>query len=276
MIRLSDISVSIGHRGILEDISFEAVGGELTAILGPNGSGKTTALKAIAGELPYSGSITINDRDLGGLTAATQAQIRGVLPQISKVAFPFTVREIVTLGQPLRETDRSSNDLVAKVLERVDLTGFAGRRYNELSGGEQQRVQLARVLHQIGDTMTDNGPSWLLLDEPVSSLDIRHQIQIMEVAKAFCSSGGGVIAVMHDLNLTAIYAQRIALLKSGRLAAAGRPEDVLQTSIVSDVFDCAIRLNEVPVNGIPFALPHAVRLPAIEARGKIRPLEDPT
>lgn len=260
MIKLNGISVALGGNQILQDVDLEASAGQFTAILGPNGSGKTTLLKTITGELGYEGHITINERDLSQLSAFDQSRLRGVLPQSSQVAFPFTVREIVTLGGQPRPTSHHDHRAVGDVLLRVDLAGFASRRYNELSGGEQQRAQLARVLYQIGFPHSELTPKWLLLDEPVSSLDIRHQIQIMNVARDFCRQGGGVIAVMHDLNLSAMYADQIVMLKCGRLAASGSPKAVLHSDRVSAVFDCAMRLNETPNQDVPFVLPHSIGL----------------
>lgn len=260
MISVDGISVTLGGKRILCDVGFEAPAGQMTAILGANGSGKTTLLRAVTGELAYDGRITINDRDLMSLSAFDQSRMRGVLPQISQVAFPFNVREIITLGQQNVPTGGRDQDEVDCILQRVDLAGFASRRYNELSGGEQQRVQLARVLHQIGPPVADGLPKWLLLDEPVSSLDIRHQLQIMNVAREFCAAGGGVVTVMHDLNLTAMYADRIIMLKSGQLTASGAPSDVLISDRVSELFDCTMRLNEIPDRGTPFILPHSISL----------------
>ncbi|MGO7208285.1 ATP-binding cassette domain-containing protein, partial [Rhizobium ruizarguesonis] len=151
----------------------------------------------------------------------------------------------------------TAEQTAASALASVDLTGFEGRFYQELSGGEQQRVQLARVLCQIAEPVVDGKPCWLLLDEPVSSLDISHQLTIMTLARNFCERGGGVIAVMHDLNLTALFADRIVLMKSGRLAAAGSIADVLTNETMLSVFGCALRINQVPADGTPFVLAHS-------------------
>lgn len=151
MIRAFDISVRLAGRQVLHGISFDAAPGAMTAIVGPNGSGKTTTLKAISGELtPSAGKVTINGRDLAGLKPWELALQRGVLPQSMVISFPFTVREIVRLGLMANSGEASAHDRIAdEALEAVDLAGFSGRFYQELSGGEQQRVQLARVLCQI-------------------------------------------------------------------------------------------------------------------------------
>ncbi len=229
MIEATGISVRLSGKTIVRQVGFTAPAGQLTAIAGPNGSGKTTTMKAVSGELPYAGTIRLNGQDVSALQPWQLATMRGVLPQVSTISFPFTVREVVRMGLTTgvnRNPDKAEQT-AANALAAVDLNGFEGRFYQELSGGEQQRVQLARVLCQIAEPVIDGKPCWLLLDEPVSSLDISHQLTIMTLARKFCEAGGGVIAVMHDLNLTALFADQIILMKSGQLAAAGGVRDVL-------------------------------------------------
>ena len=144
-----------------------------------------------------------------------------------------------------------------RALARVDLDGFAGRFYQELSGGEQQRVQLARVLCQVWAPVLDGRPRYLLLDEPVSSLDIRHQLMIMNVARDFARRGGGVVAILHDLNLTAMYADRVHVMHRGRLAAAGTPSEVLSDEMIAKVFECRLKVGALPAKGMPFVLPQS-------------------
>jgi len=258
MIVASNLTVELSNKRVLHGVSLEARAGELTAIVGPNGSGKTTTLKAIAGETAYDGTVRINGDDIATLKPWQLALKRAVLPQATVISFPFTVREIVRMGLSIgrgagtAQTDRIAQD----ALDAVDLSGFAGRFYQELSGGEQQRVQMARVLCQIWDPVRNGEPSFLLLDEPVSSLDIRHQLTIMRLARDFCLRGGGVIAVMHDLNLTAMFADRMILMKGGRVRAAGSPQEVMTDEIMEAVFGCAMRVNVTPQGTVPFILPH--------------------
>lgn len=260
MIETENLSVSIGAKPILRGVAFQAMTGELTAVIGPNGSAKTTLIRAICGDLSYSGRIAINGRDLRDLKPWRMAALRAVLPQAASIAFPFTVREVVALGLAgggagAREKDRAR--LPELALERVDLGGFGGRFYQELSGGEQQRVQLARVLCQVWEPAHGGEPRWLILDEPVSSLDIRHQLMVMEVAADFARRGGGVVAVLHDLNLTAMFADRAVLMHRGRMAASGPPGEVLRDDLLSEVFGCPLRVNAAPSGRIPFVLPQA-------------------
>lgn len=177
MIEARNVDVSIGARRILHGVDFTARAGEVTAIVGPNGSGKTTFMRALSGDVKASGAVQINGRNLRDMKPCALARFRAVLPQATSLSFPFTVREIVRLGvndgRPGAKAGMG-NRLPEQALAKVDLDGFAGRYYQELSGGEQQRVQLARVLCQVWEPVLDGEPRWLFLDEPVSSLDIKH------------------------------------------------------------------------------------------------------
>ncbi|MCA0025555.1 MULTISPECIES: heme ABC transporter ATP-binding protein [unclassified Mesorhizobium] len=260
MIEARDVSVAIGRKGIVAGVDFEVRPGEISAIVGPNGSGKTTFLKALSGELAHTGRIAINGRELSTITPVEAATLRAVLPQATTLSFPFTVREIVRLGLVGGRSGVLPGEderLPERALARVDLDGFAGRFYQELSGGEQQRVQLARVLCQIWAPVLDGKPRYLFLDEPVSSLDIKHQLIIMNIARDFARTGGGVVAILHDLNLTAMYADRIFVMHRGRLAATGSPQDVLSDDLIERVFGCRLRVGVLPAGNMPFVLPQS-------------------
>ncbi|MEB8385666.1 heme ABC transporter ATP-binding protein [Rhodobacteraceae bacterium KMM 6894] len=252
----NQIRVSYGQREVLRAVTLTAAPGEITAIVGPNGSGKSTLLGAITGSLPYQGRVDLNGRDIATLKPWELAAQRAVLPQASRVAFPFSVIEVVRLGlQQGTAGDRS--EVPMQALARVGLAHYANRTFQELSGGEAQRAMLARVLAQVWTPVQNAQPRWLLLDEPVSSLDIAHQLQVMEIARDFAHAGGGVIAVMHDLNLTALYADRVAVLAEGQCLAFGRPGEVLTDEILSRAYGCALRVSVPPPSGIPYILPHA-------------------
>lgn len=260
MIEAQSVSVAIGNKTIVNGVSFEARTGQVTVILGPNGSGKTTLLKALSGDLPYSGRATLNGRDISTMRSAEQAIYRAVLPQSTNLSFPFTVREIVGLGVVGGHAGVSASEtarLPERALARVDLEGFAGRLYQELSGGEQQRVQLARVLCQVWTPMLNGAPRYLFLDEPVSSLDIRHQIAIMQIAREYAQAGGGVIAILHDLNLAAMFADVMVVMRGGTVRAVGAPREVLQDSLIESTFGCRLRVGQTPAPDIPFVLPHS-------------------
>jgi iron complex transport system ATP-binding protein len=147
-----------------------------------------------------------------------------------------------------------------QALARVGLAHCADRPFQDLSGGEAQRVMLARVLAQVWNPVQDGRPRWLLLDEPVSSLDIAHQLQVMEIARDFARAGGGVVTVMHDLNLTALFCDRVAVLAGGRRLALGRPGDVLCDEILSRAYGCTMRVSAPPLGGVPYVLPHSACL----------------
>lgn len=260
MIEAEKVSVSLGGKPILHGVDFTARPGEVTAIVGPNGSGKTTFLKAVTGDVASTGAIRLNGRDLRALKPWQAASLRAVLPQATSLSFPFTVREIVRLGisggrsgAPAAELER----LPERALSRVDLDGFAGRFYQELSGGEQQRVQLARVLCQVWAPVVEGEPRWLFLDEPVSSLDIKHQLVIMRIARDFAERGGGVVAILHDLNLTAMFADHVTVMSRGRAAAAGAPADIFTDELLHRVFECRLQVGALPVAGTPFVLPQS-------------------
>lgn len=260
MIALENVSVAIGKRVIIKEIGFEAKPGEITVIVGPNGSGKTTLMKAMSGESAYDGSIRINGHEVTDTPALDQALTRAVLPQATTLSFPFTVLEIVNLGIVSGRSGLSAlraNELVERALESVDLRGFAGRFYQELSGGEQQRVQLARVLCQVWEPVLDGQPRYLFLDEPVSSLDIKHQLAIMQTARDYVQRGGGVVAILHDLNLASMYADRIIVLARGHMVAAGTPVQVIRDDVIASAFECRLSVRKTPPGQAPFILPQS-------------------
>ncbi|MDW6025833.1 heme ABC transporter ATP-binding protein [Mesorhizobium sp. BAC0120] len=258
MISTRNVSASIGGSRIIAGIDFELRPGEIAVVVGPNGSGKSTLLKTLSGDLPYQGEILFNTRDLRTMKPRDAALIRAVLPQATVLSFPFTVREVVRLGMLAGRSGALAGEdarLPDRALAKVDLTGFGGRFYQELSGGEQQRVQLARVLCQVWAPVLEGKPRYLLLDEPVSSLDIRHQLLVMEIARDFARRGGGVVAILHDLNLAAMYASRMLVLHRGSVAASGTPREVLSDELIARVFECHMKVGTVPAGDIPFVLP---------------------
>ena len=260
MLDAQDITVRYGRRPILHGVDFRARAGAVTAIVGPNGSGKSTLLKAITGEIDYQGFVALNGRDIAHAKVWELAAIRAVLPQATPLAFPFTVAEVVRLGLS-RGIQAGQSDLIGQALARVGLSGYEARFYQELSGGEQQRVQLARVIAQVWRPVEDGSPRWLFLDEPVSALDIGHQLEVMQLARDYADAGGGVVAVMHDLNLTAMFADVVALMAEGRIIGCGAPGDVLQNDLLRTAYRCDVRVNTAPANGT-FILPHAARMAA--------------
>lgn len=245
MIAATDLHVRIGKAVLLDTVSLQAPAGQLTAIIGPNGAGKSTLLKCLTGETrPNAGSVSLHGDDIRHLSAADLSQRRAVLPQASQLSFPFTVNEVVALGLRKRKRDQTDGETTGQVqmeiidqaLARVGMQGFSARLYQTLSGGEQQRVHLARVLCQVWEPMAGGKARFMLLDEPTSSLDIRHQIDVLELARDYANSGGGVIAVLHDLHMAAQYADQLIVLSRGRLVANGAPEKALSADLLRTVY----------------------------------------
>lgn len=256
MLEVAALSARLSDKPILHGIDLTAAPGTVTAIVGPNGSGKTTLLRALTGDLAYNGAAHLNGRDLSKTHPREMAAIRAVLAQSTQLAFPFTVEEVIRLGLTAGTQARRS-ELPARALEAVGLSGYGARDVQTLSGGEQARVHLARVLVQVWEPVTPQGPRWLFLDEPVAALDIGHQLTVMGLARSYADAGGGVVAVMHDLNLSAMYADQIALMVEGRMLAQGTPAQVLTDTNLTRAYGCAVRVNAVPARG-PWLVPQAM------------------
>ncbi|WP_375619386.1 MULTISPECIES: heme ABC transporter ATP-binding protein [unclassified Bartonella] len=258
MIKATNICVQRGKKQILKHINLQAKSGAFTIIIGPNGSGKSTFIKALSGEIPYSGKITLNGYNVCQTKTHEMAKMRAVLPQSTTLVFPFLVHEVVGLGLSVNQftiAKTKVQNLIQKALECVDLSDYGNLYYHQLSGGEQARVQLARVLCQIWKPVHNGIPRWMILDEPIASLDIQHQIIVMDIAKQFAHSGGGVLAVLHDLNLAAHYADNMILLKEGEIYCEGNATNVLTTQNLRDVYHCSLNVSELPKEDIPFILP---------------------
>lgn len=231
----SHLVVSRGGTTLLEDVSLNVKSGELLAVLGPNGAGKSTLLGAIAGDFPITGgSVSINGRKLSTLAPRDLARVRAVLPQQIAISFPFTVREIVTMGRSpwLNEQD---DERITAAMQRMEVMALAGRTYQTLSVGEQARVSMARVLAQ--DTPL------LFLDEPTAVLDIGQQERFLAIARSLVDEGRGVIAVLHDLNVAMRFATKVLVLHQGRCVASGDPRTVLTDALLSDVYHQKIRVT---------------------------------
>ncbi|MFL9499664.1 heme ABC transporter ATP-binding protein [Rhodopseudomonas palustris] len=227
--------------------------GELVAIVGPNGAGKSTLLRMLSGDLrPTSGTVSLDGRALSDYPPRALAARRAMLAQHTTVSFPFSVEEIVAMGADI--DPRKAAPLFDTALRDVGLDHFRHRDITTLSGGEQQRAHFARILVQLWSGEADAGPGLLLLDEPTSSLDIRHQLDLAETARRCARRGTTVIAILHDLNLAARFADRIIVLSGGRIAADGAPAAVLRHELIADVFDVTLTVN-TDLAGQPFVLP---------------------
>ncbi|WP_062111497.1 heme ABC transporter ATP-binding protein [Aureimonas sp. AU40] len=255
MLDLLQASLSYRGREVVRPLSLRVEPGAFTVIVGPNGAGKSSLLKLMTGELPPAGGeVRLDGQPLGRFSPEELARRRAVLPQSASLAFPFTVAEVVRFGLEAGGRAREPGAIRA-ALARVDLADFAGRFYNELSGGEQQRVHLARVLCQIGAPIHAGTARLLFLDEPVSSLDIRHQLAVLGLAREFAAAGGAVVAVLHDLNLASGFADRLIAMENGRVAADGPPAAVLTDALVEEVFRIRLAVGATPFPPQPFVLP---------------------
>ncbi len=219
MIRARGVTVAAGDKVLVDGVDLEVADGELVAIVGPNGAGKSTLLGALSGDRRLrAGCVLLGERDAQAMPTSERARHRAVLPQRSSLSLAFTAAEVVCLAHRSVTPTRAR-----ELLDEVEMGAFADREYPSLSGGEQQRVQLARVLAQLA---VHPGAA-LLLDEPTSALDPRHQHVVLSRAREAARRGHAVVAVLHDLTLAAMTADRIALLAGGTLLACGAPADVL-------------------------------------------------
>ena len=253
-IEVNNVAIKRGDKVIVKDISFTVAPGQFTAIAGVNGSGKSTLLGGISSELSLQeGEIRFAGVPLADWPLNALAKRRAVLLQDSDLSFPFTVLDVVLMGRSAYnsgvETPRDL-EITAAAIDKVGLNGFASRPYTKLSGGERQRVHLARVLAQVwaddGADEAASEPRYLLLDEPTASQDLAAQHRVLSSAREFADRGGVVIAVLHDLNQVAQYADQVVLLADGGIAGLGPPRDVLVSSRLEAVYGVPIQVIEQP------------------------------
>jgi iron complex transport system ATP-binding protein len=253
------VSLRLGGAAILTDVDLTVEAGEVVALVGPNGAGKSTLLGVVSGDLdPDAGAVLLDGRPITARPPRQLARERAVLLQRQALAFGFRVEEVVRMGRaPWYRTPAEDDDdrLVAESMERADVAPLALRLFPTLSGGEQARASFARTLAQAAPL--------LLLDEPTSSLDIRHQEAVLEVARDVATHGAAVVVVLHDLSLAAAYADRVCLLSGGSVAADGRPREVLTDELLTRVYEHPIRV--VDVDGGLVVVPVRTRVGAEEA-----------
>ncbi|WP_417348554.1 heme ABC transporter ATP-binding protein [Ferrimonas sp.] len=251
---IQSLSLGIGGQPLLKQIELAIQPGRVTALLGPNGAGKSTLLKGICGDMtPDTGMVSFHGRPMEEWPRIKLARHLGVLPQHNSLTFPFTVRDVVEMGLfPLTADRTLAKHLVDHAQEQVDVAHLGGRRYPTLSGGEKQRVQLARVLTQL--SQAEQAPL-LLLDEPTSALDLAQQHRVLELARALAHEQGvGVIAVLHDLNQAARYADHLVVLDQGEVRYQGPPQEVLTGERVARVWHYRPTIVTDPKLGTPVVL----------------------
>ena len=250
LLQIHGLCVEIDKVPILSDISLPVNSGEVLALVGPNGSGKTTLLRAITGEQSVkSGSVEFTREHFAHWAPRELAQRMAVLPQKSVLNFPFSGREVVALGRTPHETGQKiDQQIIDEVLDYLDATYLADRLYPNLSGGEQQRIQLARVLTQIWAREEDqtSDPKLLLLDEPSSYFDLAHQQMLVELVQALAKRNIAVVVVLHDLNLALACADRLAVMSCGRLVGCGKPQELMTTDLIGEVFSVKASILQDP------------------------------
>lgn len=255
MLKIQNLSVSYGSRQILYDISLDVHSGEVLALIGPNGAGKSTLIRAASGVIPYTGQVRTNGDDFAPLSYIQRAKYIATVPQAVSLPPAYSVWETVLLGRTpylgfLGQPSQKDEAIARQSLERVSALPFAERRVGELSGGEQQRVLLARALCQ--------STPILLLDEPTAHLDLQYQVGLLELVSELAHKDKlAVLVALHDLNLAAHYADRIALMVAGTIKAVGKPKDVLQPELIKEAYCLPVQVIQHPFLDVPLVLPEA-------------------
>ena len=253
MLNIHSLSVSYGPRRVLHEISLEVQSGEVLALIGPNGAGKSTLIRAVSGVIPYSGQIRTNGDDVASLSTLQRARYIATVPQAVSMPPAYSVWETVLFGRTpylgfLGQPSPKDEEIARQSLARVSALPLAERRVGELSGGEQQRILLARALCQ--------STPILLLDEPTAHLDLQYQVGLLELVNELAHQDElAVLVALHDLNLAAHYADRIALMVAGKLKSIGKPSDVLQPEQIQEAYCLPVQVIKHPFLDIPLVLP---------------------
>ncbi|MBB4071792.1 heme ABC transporter ATP-binding protein [Canibacter oris] len=246
-----DVCVAVEDKQLLKNVNLTLHAGEVLALLGPNGAGKSTLLSAISGETKLTGgSVHFLGKELKSWSLKQLARRRSVLLQEHQLLFPFKAAQVVEMGRaPWQRTpaDRDDEEIIAESMQLADVTHLADRRVPSLSGGERARVSFARTLA----TRTNV----VMLDEPTAALDLKHQEAVLETMRDLAARGNAVLVVLHDLNLAAAYADTIALLKQGEIAACGTPREILTSQRISEIYETPVEVIRHPKTGQPLVLP---------------------
>ena len=250
-----NISLHLSGFDLLRNISLEVEAGAVTAIVGPNGAGKSSLLKVLTGEVTATrGDVYLNQRELTHWPLLDRAQMLAVLPQHTLLNFPFTADEVVGLGRIPHQTGvTKDNQIITQALDLVDASYLQKRFYTQMSGGEKQRVQLARMLAQIWQP-SDHGEQFLVLDEPTSAFDLSHQQLTLDIVRQLAERGVGVLMVVHDLNLAARCADNLVVFDGGVIAAQGKPKDILSEQLIDKVFGVKSIISQHPVTKRPLVI----------------------
>lgn len=263
LIEARDVSRVVGRRALVDRVSLTVEPGETVVLLGPNGAGKTTFLRMLAGELsPSNGTIAWEGAPIARWKPRSLAAKRAVMSQSHPPTFPFSVFEVISIGLEGIGAGCDRRRRLAAIdeaLTAADLTALAAADYGTLSGGERQRVQFARALAQLRIGGLSERRQVLFLDEPVASLDLCHQLALMDRAADLAAEGIAVVAVLHDLNLAVRYADRLIVLAEGRVRGIGTPASVVGPQLLRDVFGIDLPIGGSPPPDMPFVLPQLHR-----------------
>ena len=253
MLKIQSLTVFYGSHQILHDVSLEVQSGEVLALIGPNGAGKSTMIRAVSGVIPYSGHVRTNGDDFASLTHIQRARYIATVPQGVSLPPAYSVWETVLFGRTpylgfLGQPSKKDEAIARQSLERVSALPFADRRVGELSGGEQQRILLARALCQ--------STPILLLDEPTAHLDLQYQVSLLELVSELAHKDNlAVLIALHDLNLAAHYADRIVMMVAGKIKATGKPKDVLKPDLIQEAYCLPVQVVKHPFLDVPLVLP---------------------
>jgi cobalamin transport system ATP-binding protein len=257
MLKIDSLTVAYGDKVVLQDISFEVGAGEILALIGPNGAGKSTLIRAATGVVPVqSGRMSVEGRDLADLSPAQRAKILAVVPQARQLGGAFSVEQAVMMGRTpylnwLGQEGEADRAAVRLALQQTCLDGFADRQIANLSGGEQQRVLLARALAQSTPV--------LLLDEPTNHLDLQHQTNLLSLVRNLAKEKNlAVLMALHDLNLVSFFADKVALLVEGELRSLGTPQEVIRAEQISAAYRTPVEVVPHPVTGAPIIFPQGM------------------
>lgn len=243
-LELKNINVELEKLHIIKNVSLDVSNGDFVGIIGPNGSGKSTLLRTIYRiTKPSSGNIFLDNKDFNDIKLSESAKKLGVVGQFNNINFDFSVLEMVMMGRTphksLLGSDKPEDyEIAIEALKKVGLESYVNRSFSTLSGGEKQRVVLARALAQ--------QPQLLILDEPTNHLDIKYQLQILTIVK---SLGIGVLAALHDLSLAAMYCDKLYILKAGEVVTSGKPRDILTPKLIRDIYEIECDITENPDTG---------------------------
>ena len=254
MLRIQNLSVDYGPRRILHEISLDVQSGEVLALIGPNGAGKSTLIRAVSGVIPIAGGqVRTNGDNFAALATLQRARYVATVPQAVSMPPAYTVWETVLFGRTpylgfLGQPSQTDEEIARQSLARVSALPLVDRRVGELSGGEQQRVLLARALCQ--------STPILLLDEPTAHLDLQYQVSLLQLVHELAHKDQlAVLVALHDLNLAAHYADRVALMVAGAIKAIGKPKEVLQSQMIEEAYCLPVQVVRHPFLDIPLVLP---------------------